>query len=313
MYRNLKVAVVVPCYNEEKLARKTIDSVPDFVDKIIAVDDGSKDNTTKVLKKAKAENNKVEIITNKKNVGLGKSMLNAFDSLDGSDIDAIGVMAGDAQMDPKYLPKLLDTIVDEKVDVAKANRFSQFHQVDHMPRYRRVGNIMVSILTKFATGYYKLFDSLNGYVVYRKEVIDRIPKQIIGHRYEYENTMLVALSIAGAKIKDVPVPAIYGEEISTINLFGTTLKTLRVLNSGFWKRIYYKYVLYSFHPIALFLYSGLILWVLSGLFGIYVIYEKVANQVTPTSGTVMFVVLPIILGFQLILTAVIMDVSYEEE
>jgi len=185
--------------------------------------------------------------------------------------------------------------------------------VESMPRHRIIGNIVVSILTKFATGYYKLFDSLNGYVVYRKDIIDRIPKDIIGHRYEYENTILVALSIVGAKIHDVPVPAVYGDESSTINLFGTTLRTLRTLNKGFWKRIYYKYVLYSFHPIALFLFSGLFATLIGTLWAIFVLYEKIFNGLSPTTGTVMLVVLPLIVGFQLLLTAIIMDVNYENE
>lgn len=312
MYRNLKIAVIVPCYNEEKLAEKTIDSVPGFVDKIIAVNDGSKDDTLKILQKLQKTKSRLDVINNEKNVGLGKSMLNAFEYLKDSDIDAITIMAGDNQMDPEYLPKLLDTLIDDEVDVVKANRFTQFHSLDSMPKYRKFGNIVVSILTKFATGYYKLFDSLNGYVVYRKEIIDRIPKQIIGHRYEYENTMLVALSIVGAKVHDVPVPAVYGEESSTINLFGTTLRTLKALNKGFWKRIYYKYVIYSFHPIALFLFSGLFACAIGLIFAIYVLFEKIYSSISPSTGTVMLVVLPLILGFQLLLTAIIMDVNYED-
>lgn len=312
MYRSLKVAILVPCYNEEKLVSKTIDTMPAFVDRIIAVNDGSSDKTLQVLTALKKENKRLDIIDNGSNQGLGKSMLNAFEYLDEADIDAIGIMAGDAQMDPQYLPKLLDTLLDENVDVAKANRFSQFHSVESMPKYRRFGNIFVSILTKFATGYYKLFDSLNGYVVYRKDVIDRIPKKLVGHRYEYENTMLVALSIVGAKIRDVPIPAVYGEEQSTINLFGATLSTLHVLNKGFWQRIYYKYVLYSFHPIALFLFSGITASLFGFLWGVFVIYEKLFNDITPSTATTMLVVLPLILGFQLLLTAVTMDVNNEE-
>jgi glycosyltransferase involved in cell wall biosynthesis len=312
MYRGLKIAVLVPCYNEETLAAKTIDTVPEFVDKIVAINDGSVDDTLKVLRQLEKHNKRLDVLDNGVNEGLGKSLLNAFEFLQDTDIDAMGIMAGDAQMDPEYLSKLLDVLVDEDIDVAKANRFSQFHSVESMPSYRRIGNIVVSILTKFATGYYKLFDSLNGYVVYRKSIIDKIPKDIIGHRYEYENTMLVALSIVGAKIHDVPVPAVYGEETSTINLFGTTFKTLKVLNKGFWKRIYYKYVLYSFHPIALFLFSGLFASIIGLAWAIFILYAKIFQNISPSTGTVMLVVLPLILGFQLILTAIIMDVNYED-
>lgn len=312
MYKNFRVAIVVPCYNEEKLVTKTLTTIPDFVDKIIAVNDGSKDNTLKILKEEAKKNKKIEIINNEKNSGLGKSMLNAFEKLEPVNIDFIGVMAGDAQMDPEHLPKLLDTLIDFEVDVAKANRFSQNQSLESMPLYRKIGNIIVSILTKFSTGYYSIFDSQNGYVVYRKKVIDAMPKNIIGHRYEYENTVLVALSIVGAKIKDVPIPAVYGEEKSTINLLGTTLRTIKALNKGFWQRIYYKYVLYSFHPIALFLFGGLIS-VIFGLFWfIVILYEKILSDQTPSTATVMLTVLPIIMGLQLLLTAIILDVNEEK-
>lgn len=312
MYRKLKIAILVPCYNEEKLIAKTIETIPEFVDTIVAVNDASNDKSLEILNKLAKKNKRLAVLDNSVNQGLGKSMLNAFEYLKDTDIDAMGIMAGDAQMDPQYLPKLLDTLIDDNVDVVKANRFSQFHSVESMPRYRRFGNIFVSILTKFATGYYKLFDSLNGYVIYRKDIIDRIPKNIIGHRYEYENTMLVALSIVGAKIRDVPIPAVYGEEKSTINLFGSMVSTFRVLNKGFWQRIYYKYVLYSFHPIALFLFSGLLATLVGILWAIFVLYEKLANNISPSTGTVMLVVLPLILGFQLLLTAIIMDVNNED-
>lgn len=312
MYRKLKIAILVPCYNEEKLIAKTIETIPEFVDTIVAVNDGSNDKSLEILNRLAKKNKRLAVLDNDTNQGLGKSMLNAFEYLQDTDIDAMGIMAGDAQMDPQYLPKLLDTLIDDNVDVVKANRFSQFHSVESMPRYRRFGNIFVSILTKFATGYYKLFDSLNGYVIYRKDIIDRIPKNIIGHRYEYENTMLVALSIVGAKIRDVPIPAVYGEEKSTINLFGSMMSTFRVLNKGFWQRIYYKYVLYSFHPIALFLFSGLFATLVGILWAIFVLYEKLANNISPSTGTVMLVVLPLILGFQLLLTAIIMDVNNED-
>lgn len=311
MYRSLKIAIVVPCYNEEKLAVKTLSTIPEFVDKIYAVNDGSKDDTLKVITDYSKKDKRVIIINNSKNVGLGKSMLNAFEMIKSTDIDAVGVMAGDAQMDPDYLPTLIDALVDEKADVVKANRFSQDHSLDSMPAYRKFGNIIVSILTKFSTGYYRLFDSQNGYVIYRKKTIDSIPKHIIGHRYEYENTVLVALSIIGAKVKDVPIPAVYGNETSTINLFGTTMRTLKALHKGFWQRIYYKYILYSFHPIALFLFSGLGAIFFGMFWLVFMIYEKLSNDISPSTATSMLCVLPVIIGLQLLLTAVILDVNEE--
>jgi hypothetical protein len=134
----------------------------------------------------------------------------------------------------------------------------------------------------------------------------------IGRRYDYENSLLIALAIMGARIKDEPVPAIYGDEESTIPVFKTTIKALKVVWKGFWRRIYYKYIVYNFHPIALFLTGGIILGTLGFAFGIYLILAKIIGDITPSSGTVMLAVLPIILGFQLVLTSITMDMSNDK-
>ncbi|MEO5949064.1 MAG: hypothetical protein ABIP74_01550, partial [Candidatus Saccharimonas sp.] len=145
------------------------------------------------------------------------------------------------------------------------------------------------------------------------DVIERLPWHMVGTRYEFENTILIALSIINAKIGDHAIPAVYGEEKSTIKLFSTVSRVIRVLHKGFWQRMYYKYVLYGFHPIALFLFSG-ILFLLGGAgIALWVVYEKIAHTTTPTTATIMLIVLPLIVGFQLLLTALILDAGEERK
>ena len=313
MYKNLKIAIVVPAYNEEKLVDKTIKSIPDFVDKIVAINDCSKDNTEKILRKLEKVDKRIYVINNEVNIGLGGSMIKALKYLMDTDIDIIGVMAGDAQMDPKYLAPMIDEQIITAADMVKANRFMHSEALKTMPTYRRLGNIFISILTKFATGYYSVFDSQNGYVIYKTDAIRKISLDFIGNRYEYENTMLLALSISRAKVVDFPIPALYGEETSTINLFGTGFRTLNSLNKGFWKRIYYKYILMNFHPIALFLVFGILLLVIGALVGLFIIFWKIAYSISPTTGTVMLCILPVIIGIQYLLTAIAMDVNNENK
>ena len=176
-----------------------------------------------------------------------------------------------------------------------------------MPRYRRYGNILVTILTKFSTGYYSIFDTQNGYVVYTKKVVDDMPWHLTGDRYEYENTVLIGLSIIGAKVGDISIPALYGEEKSTIKLFSTTTKVLGVLFKGFWVRIYYKYVLYNFHPVALFLFGGLFMLLVGFILVAYATFEKIAHHISPTSGTVVLAGSALMIGFQLLFTSFILN------
>ncbi|HUD07737.1 MAG TPA: glycosyltransferase family 2 protein [Candidatus Saccharimonadales bacterium] len=311
MYRNLRVAAILPCYNEEKLISKTVTTMPDFVDEIIAIDDCSKDTTWQVITDLAKKNKRVQPIHLDVNEGIGGAYLHGFKKALDDSIDLVVTMAGDAQCNQDYISNMIDTLIDNNLDYVKANRFVHLGALKQMPKYRRIGNIIVTILTKFSTGYYSIFDSQNGYGVLRSKTLEKMSFETIGRRYDYENTLLITLSIMGAKVKDEPVPAIYGDEVSTIPVFKTTLRALVVVWKGFWKRIYYKYVIYGFHPIALFLFSGIILSLLGISYGIFILLEKIIRNLSPSTGTVMLCVLPLILGFQLLLTALTMDVNNE--
>ncbi len=312
MYHKLKIAAVVPAYNEEKLIKKTLLSLNEIVDYIVVVNDGSSDNTLKEIKKISKFDKRIKIIDLKSNHGLGYALKTGLKSASDSSVDLMAIFAGDAQMDPKYLPQMIDNLEERNLDFIKANRFMHLEQLKSMPKYRKIGNIIVTILTKFSTGYYSIFDTQNGYAIYTKDIVNRLPWHLVGDRYEFENTVLIALSIIHAKVGDFAVPAVYGEETSTIKLFSTALKVLIVLYKGFWRRIYYKYVLYNFHPIALFLFSGIFVFTIGILDGIYVLSQRIINNVIPNSGALLPVVLLLIVGFQLLLTAFILDV-YEEK
>ncbi len=311
MYRDLRVAAILPCYNEEKLIAKTIETLPDFVDYIIAVDDNSTDKTLEIIKDQSKHNQRVIPIHLDPNEGIGGAYIHGFEWTLKHKVDLIFTMAGDAQCNPDYMSIMADTLIDKNLDYVKANRFAHLEDLKKMPPFRRVGNTVITILTKFASGYYSIFDSQNGYGVFRQKTLENLPFEHIGRRYDYENTLLIALAIMSARIKDEPVPAIYGEEVSTIPVFKTTMRALKVVWQGFWRRIYYKYVVYNFHPIALFLLGGLTLGGLGFLFGAYLIVAKVLSDATPSSGSVMLAVLPIILGFQMILSAITMDMNNE--
>lgn len=311
MYKKLTIGVAVPAFNEAKLIEKTITTIPDFVDHIVAINDCSTDDTLTILKKLQKVDKRLLIIDNPVNRGIGYSLSNGLRQAAELGCDRVAVMAGDAQMDPNMLAPMLDNMTKRDLDFIKANRFMHIEALKKMPLYRRFGNIIVTLLTKFATGYYSVSDTQNGYVVYSKDVIDRMPWHLIGDRYEFENTILIGLSIIDAKIGDYPMPAIYGDETSTIKLFSTTIRVLKCLFKGFWQRIYYKYVIYSFHPIALFLFTGMLLLITGIIGSIWIILDKLINDTVPTSGTVMLAILPIILGVQLLLTALVMDVIEE--
>lgn len=311
MYRKLRVAAILPCYNEEKLIAKTITTLPDFVDDIIAVDDKSTDDTWKIISDLSKRDKRVAPIHLDANEGIGGAYVHGFDYALEHKADLIFTMAGDAQCNQNYMSNMIDTLIDQNLDYVKANRFVHLEELKQMPTFRRVGNTVITILTKFSSGYYSIFDSQNGYGVFKRATLERLPFEHIGRRYDYENTLLIALAIMGAKVKDEPVPAIYGDEVSTIPVFKTTMRALKVVWKGFWRRMYYKYVVVNFHPIALFLFSGLLTLGFGVGFGIFLAIDRIVTHTPPSTGSVMIAVLPIILGFQLLLSAITMDMNNE--
>ena len=312
MYRKLETAVVIPCYNEEKMITQTIKKIPEYIDHIIAVNDASTDNTIGVLKKIKKQYIKLIIVDNKVNQGVGGALIAGYDyAVKNTKATAIGIVAGDDQFDSSYLKAMLDDFIDQSADYVKASRFFHREAFKTMPKYRQFGNIFISLLTKFSTGYYSITDITNGCGWLRREIIEKVDFSIVEKRYDYETSMLTALSIANAKVVDHAVPAHYGDEKSTIKLIPTAWRNLKAVWKGFWRRIYYKYVLYGFHPVALFLFTGMFFLIISLLLAIFLLYVKIFAHQSPTAGSVMLAVLPFILGIQLTLTALTIDVSNE--
>ncbi len=312
MYRKLETAVVIPCYNEEKMITQTIKKIPEYIDHIIAVNDASTDNTIGVLKKLKKQYSKLIIVDNKVNQGVGGVLIAGYDyAIKNTKATAIGIVAGDDQFDSSYLKAMLDDFIDQSADYVKASRFFHREAFKTMPKYRQFGNIFISLLTKFSTGYYSITDITNGCGWLRREIIEKVDFSIVEKRYDYETSMLTALSIANAKVIDHAVPAHYGDEKSTIKLIPTAWRNLKAVWKGFWRRIYYKYVLYGFHPVALFLFTGMFFLIISLLLAIFLLYVKLFAHQSPTAGSVMLAVLPFILGIQLTLTALTIDVSNE--
>lgn len=312
MYRKLETAVVIPCYNEEKMITQTIKKIPEYIDHIIAVNDASTDNTIGVLNKLKKQYSKLIIVDNKVNQGVGGALIAGYDyAIKNTKATAIGIVAGDDQFDSSYLKAMLDDFIDQSADYVKASRFFHREAFKTMPKYRQFGNIFISLLTKFSTGYYSITDITNGCGWLRREIIEKVDFSIVEKRYDYETSMLTALSIANAKVIDHAVPAHYGDEKSTIKLIPTAWRNLKAVWKGFWRRIYYKYVLYGFHPVALFLFTGMFFLIISLLLAIFLLYVKLFAHQSPTAGSVMLVVLPFILGIQLALTALTIDVSNE--
>jgi glycosyltransferase involved in cell wall biosynthesis len=307
MYRGLTVAVAIPAFRAEATIGQVIATLPALVDRVVVVDDASPDGTGTAL--AAVSDARLEVIKHERNRGVGGAMKTAFRRCLELGVDVVVKMDSDGQMDAARLPALLDALVDTGCDYAKGNRFLDEHALRDMPRVRLLGNLALTFLTKMASGYWHVFDPQNGYVACRATMLKRLDLDAVADDYFFENDMLVHLNILEGRVVDVPMPARYGDERSSMRL-ATVLRRFPLrLVDRLRKRIWQRYVLRDFSPVALFLFLGAPLMLAGTAFGAWAWYESAKTGVVSSTGRVMLSVLPIVIGFQLILQAVLLDIS----
>lgn len=211
MYRQLRVAVVIPAYNEARAIGPTVESVPAFVDEIIVVDDASRDGTDEQARAAAARaGREITVLRHPDNRGVGAALTSGYRHAFAGGSDVAAVMAGDGQMDPDDLPGLLDPIAEGRADYVKGNRFLHPEIWTAMPPARIVGNLALSAATRITSGYRHIFDSQCGYTALSRAAVEEIDLEALFPRYGYPNELLSRLAIAGARVLDVPVRPIYG-------------------------------------------------------------------------------------------------------
>ena len=218
-------------------------------------------------------------------------------------------MDGDGQMDPAYVSALLDPLVEDGYSYAKGNRFLDNTRLRQMPTHRLIGNYGLTFLTKLASGYWHVVDPQNGFVAVKADALKSIDLDHLAKRYFFENDMLVHLNIFGVRVKDVAIPARYGDEKSSMSISEVLVTFPFYLWKRFWYRIYQKDVLRDFSPVALFWVTGLGLFTWGFLFGAYTWGKSTFLHQIATTGTVMLSVLPLVLGFELILQAIILEIK----
>jgi glycosyltransferase involved in cell wall biosynthesis len=306
VYKDHKIAAVVPAYNESKLIGKTIMTMPDYVDIIVVVNDRSTDDTSAVARAV--EDPRVVVIDHEVNQGVGGAIITGHSKALELGADVNVIMAGDAQMDPQYLPDLLDPICEDGYEFTKANRFYSRTGYSTMPFMRAAGSIALSFATKVASGYWNLFDPQNGYTAVKRSALNRLPLDRVARSYAFENDFLIWLNIANARAKDVSVPALYGDEVSAMNLRKVTWTIGRLLVTGFWRRMLRKHVLQSFSAVALLFFTGLALVTFGALVGVWVLYETLGPPVA-TTGSVLLSVGPLLTGIHMLVNALMLDIQ----
>lgn len=311
MYQEKMICIVIPAYNEEKLIGRVVTTMPDFVDKIVVVDDCSTDGTVEVVKNHISNGNKrLTLLSHDNNRGVGGAIMTGYHYARDNLFDVTVVMAGDAQMDPDDLPSLIDPVVQGKADYAKGNRLFSGEAWHIIPHARYLGNAALSFMTKIVSGYWHVTDSQTGYTAASLNVLQTLPLKKVFQRYGMPNDFLVRLNVYDFRVVDVPIKPIYGiGEKSGIHL-GKAVPRLSWLLAGlFLWRMKEKYILRDFHPLIFFYMLGFLSSSAGFIMGCYLLYYRIFNgAVTPTSA--LFAAFLFLTGMQSIFFAMWMDMQH---
>jgi len=305
--RGARIGVVIPAYRVANQIQKVLAGIPDFVESIIVVDDKSPDETAqRVLDLA---DDRVTLLRHDENGGVGAAMRTGFQAALERGLDIIVKMDGDDQMDPVYLPSLLEPLVEGRADMTKGNRYSSTPSLTKMPMVRILGNAGLTFLVKLSSGYWKLFDPANGYVAIRAEVLRRIPLNRLYDRYFFESGLLIEMGKLRAVIKDVPIAARYADEHSSLSVVHTLLTFPPKLVWGLGRRLFWRYFVHDFSALSVFFVLAVPLLVWGVSYGLVVWNDVLHGEGDATAGQVMLSAMPIILGMQFLSQAVVLDIQ----
>jgi glycosyltransferase involved in cell wall biosynthesis len=311
MLEGKRVGVVVPAHDEEKLIATTLRGIPAFVDRIYVVDDGSRDAT--VERARELGDPRIEILAHDRNRGVGAAIVTGYKRAHDEGLDVACVMAGDNQMDPADLEQLVLPVVRGELDYAKANRLVTGEAWTLIPRTRYLGNAVLSMLTKIASGYWHVADSQSGYTALSKRMLDELDLDRVYTGYGFPNDFLVHLNVWNARVRDFPSRPIYGVgEKSGIRYRHVVPRISWLLVKGFFWRLREKYVIRDFHPLVFFYAFGFIS-TLAGLVlgGIEIGYRIAGYDVSV--GTVVLIALLLISGSQFTLFAMWFDMETNKD
>lgn len=302
-----RIAVVIPAFRVARQIGDVLRRVPACVDCVFVVDDASPDAVGEAV--AAVGDPRVTLLCHEENEGTGGAMVTGFRAALAEGVDILVKCDGDGQMDPQDIPTLIAPLVDGRAEYAKGCRFYHLRDLSVMPRIRLLGNVALTFLTKLASGYWHVLDPQNGFVAVRADTLGRIRYERLSKRYFFENDMLIRLNTIEARVCDVPFPSRYAGEPSSLRPWRTLVSFPPRLLLGFLRRVLWRYVFFDVSPVAIFLFAGLLLFVWGFGFGLFEWIVSVRRGVPTTAGTVMLAAVPLILGFELILQAIVLDVQ----
>jgi glycosyltransferase involved in cell wall biosynthesis len=313
MYLEKTIAVVVPAYNEERMISQTLFSIPGFVDNIIVVNDKSTDKTSDVIMRITENDKRITLLEHEVNLGVGGAIVTGYKKARDLQMDVTVVMAGDAQMDPKDLPHIIEPVANGSADYSKGNRLFYGDAWSMIPHYRYLGNSLLSLMTKIASGYWHIADSQSGYTAISLLALKKLNLDKIYKRYGMPNDILIMLNELDFRVRDVHIRPVYNiGEKSGIRLMRVIPRISWILFKGFWRRLAFKYIIKDFHPLIFFYCLSFFLLTASVPLAIRLLYLWASRGDIPDINAIA-VVFTLISGLQTLFFGMWFDMEYNKD
>ena len=300
-----QIAAVIPCYKVKQHILALIAKIGPEVAMIYCIDDACPDQSGKYIQEAVSDP-RVRVIFHAENQGVGGAVLTGFKQAEADGNRVAVKLDGDGQMDPAILSKFTNVILQGHADYTKGNRFYNPAHLRSMPRGRLVGNAILSFVSKFSTGYWNVFDPTNGYLALDLRLLKHMDIEKIDRRYFFETDLLFRAGIAKAKVLDIPMQALYEDEVSNLHFSKEATRFMRGHLRNFFKRIGYNYFLRDFSVASLELLVGLAALIFGLIYGIIKMGGSAEAQ---SAGVVMLAALPLLTGVILLVSFLNYDIQ----
>lgn len=302
------VHVVIPCFKVREKIAQVLSRMPSMVEQIIIVDDFCPQKTGLFVKET-FNDPRITVLFNERNLGVGGAVKTGYRYSSSFSDKIVVKLDGDGQMDPMLIQQFIDPLLRGEADYTKGNRFFFLEDTKGMPLIRVIGNAVLSLMTKLSSGYYHIFDPTNGYTAITSRTLKKFNLDKVSDRFFFESDILFRLNLLGARVKDIPMEAVYQDEVSNLRISNVIPRFIWGHLKNFSKRIFYQYYLRDFNVASVELVLGFSLIVFGIVFGSYKWWSSQDSMAFASAGTVMFAALPILLGSQLILSFLNFDIQ----
>jgi dolichol-phosphate mannosyltransferase len=300
------VWLVIPCYKVKAHILGVIAKAPPWVQGIVCVDDACPEQSGDFIE-ANAKDKRVVVVRLAQNQGVGGATMAGYREAVARGGEVLVKVDGDDQMDLGYMAHLVAPILLGEADYAKGNRFTSISHLTAMPSIRVFGNAALSFAAKMSTGYWNIFDPTNGYTAIEAQVARMVAEKRVSRRFFFETDLLYHLSTLRAVVRDVPMPARYGGEVSNLRIGAIVGPFALKHMKNFFQRLLGQYFVRDFNAASLEFVFGLFSLLFGVGYGAHYLTQR-HNGEAASPGVVMAAALPVILGAQLLMQALNFDV-----